>query len=133
LAIAIARKKRAVVHSMARMRKPRKVRKSGYAIPKMPPLPPPESAKPDVKKLSSKHPRTLEMVVENPTRADIRWDEIVALIRALGGTVSNGAGSRRRIFLFRPAIFHEPHPEHTVDKGAVRSVREFLRNVGVQP
>jgi hypothetical protein len=29
------------------------------------------------------------------------------------------------------AVFHEPHPERVTDKGAVKSVREFLLNAGI--
>jgi hypothetical protein len=31
------------------------------------------------------------------------------------------------------AVFHEPHPEKETDKGAVKSVREFLIKAGVEP
>jgi HicA toxin of bacterial toxin-antitoxin, len=109
---------------MARKRRPGQHPVSG---------PPPAAPRPNVGALSSRHLRTLEMIFETPVRSNIRWSEFVALIRALGGTVSSGEGSRRRVFLVRPAVFHEPHPESTIDKGAVKSVREFLRNVGVHP
>jgi hypothetical protein len=29
------------------------------------------------------------------------------------------------------AVFHEPHPEKETDKGALRSVQEFLKNAGI--
>jgi hypothetical protein len=29
------------------------------------------------------------------------------------------------------AVFHEPHPERVTDKGAIKSVREFLTNAGI--
>ncbi|BAY84341.1 putative HicA protein [Calothrix parasitica NIES-267] len=31
------------------------------------------------------------------------------------------------------AVFHEPHPEKETDKGAVKSVREFLLKAGIEP
>ncbi len=31
------------------------------------------------------------------------------------------------------AVFHEPHPEKETDKGAVKSVREFLIEAGIEP
>ncbi|BAI89981.1 putative HicA protein [Arthrospira platensis NIES-39] len=31
------------------------------------------------------------------------------------------------------AVFHEPHPEKEMGKGAVKSVREFLEDAGVAP
>jgi hypothetical protein len=114
-----------------RIRRPRGRRAGQSDVP--PPEVRPAAEQPDPSTLSSKHRRTLEMIFETPTRSDILWSDIEALIRALGGTVSYGSGSRRKVFLVRPAVFHEPHPEHTTDKGAVKNVRDFLRNVGVQP
>lgn len=88
---------------------------------------------PAVATLNSKHTRTLQSIFERPTRSDIRWSDIESLIVALGGEVSAGSGSRRRVFLVRPAVFHEPHPDPTTDKGAVKNVREFLICVGAKP
>ncbi len=31
------------------------------------------------------------------------------------------------------AIFHRPHPEKEIDKGAVASIRRFLKEAGVEP
>jgi hypothetical protein len=95
------------------------------------PAPEPE---PDWPELSSRHRHTLHAVYENPTRGDIPWRSIEALFRALGGTVQNAKGSRRRVKLGpRKAVFHEPHPEKETDKGAVESVRGFLASAGVRP
>jgi len=93
----------------------------------------PVAKHPGVSALGSKHRATLLMIFTMPTRSDIRWSNIEALIRALGGTVSAGSGSRRRIFLVRPAVFHEPHPDPMTDKGAVKHMRDYLRSVGVKP
>jgi hypothetical protein len=96
--------------------------------------PPPEPPRhPGLATLGGKHRRTLEAIFETPTRSDIRWKDIESLIVALGGTVTSGRGSRRRILLVRPAVFHMPHPEPTTDKGAVKDMREYLRSVGVVP
>jgi hypothetical protein len=84
--------------------------------------------------LSSRHRGTLAAVFERPNRGDIPWRDIEALFVALGGAVSNGKGSRRRVRLGeRRAVFHEPHPERVTDKGAVGSVRDFLVSAGVRP
>lgn len=84
--------------------------------------------------INAKHHRTLEAIFERPNRSDIPWRAIEALIVALGGSVENGRGSRRRFFLGgMRAVFHEPHPERVTDKGAVSSVRGFLISAGVRP
>jgi hypothetical protein len=85
-------------------------------------------------RLSSRHRATLAAVFERPTRGDVPWRDVEALFAALGSTVTQGRGSRRRVRLWeRRAVFHEPHPERVTDKGALESVRDFLASAGVQP
>lgn len=82
--------------------------------------------------LSSRHRKTLEAILARPTRSNIKWREIEALLVSLGAAVSEGNGSRVRVFLNnRVATFHRPHPQPETDKGAVDSVREFLIHAGV--
>ncbi len=84
--------------------------------------------------VSSKHARTLSAIFENPTRANIRWAEIESLFRALGADIKQGSGSRVRILLNgRRMTFHAPHPQPTIVKDAVRSVRRFLKEAGFTP
>ena len=70
--------------------------------------------------LSSKHKSTLRSIFQRPTPA------------AFGGPTSRlDRGIRRtgvsrkwiaaRVFLVRPAVFHEPHPDPMTDKGAVKN------------
>ena len=90
------------------------------------------AAEPDpVGSLNKKRRKTLLAIQDKPTRPDISWRDIEALFEALGGEVTDGAGSRRRVFLNGiRAVFHEPHPERVTDKGAVDSVRDFLKGAG---
>lgn len=84
--------------------------------------------------LSSKHARTLAEIFANPVRADIRWADIEALLRALGAEITQGSGSRVRVSLNgRRMVFHEPHPQPTIVKDAVRSLRRFLLEAGIGP
>ena len=84
--------------------------------------------------LSAKHRKTLEAVYERPERSDIPWRDIESLFVALGGELSEGAGSRVRVALGGVrAVFHRPHPERVTDKGAVKAVRRFLQTAGVEP
>ena len=77
---------------------------------------------------------TLNAVFQRPTKADIRWAAIESLIRALGGEVSERAGSRVAARLNGvTAIFHRPHPRPETKKGAVDAVRQFFLNAGVKP
>lgn len=84
--------------------------------------------------MNSKQNRTLTAIFSTPVRSNIEWNDVVSLFIALGATVTQGKGSRVRVLLNDvKAVFHEPHPEKEMGKGAVRSVREFLENAGIEP
>jgi hypothetical protein len=84
--------------------------------------------------VNKKQQQTLERVFEKPDRSDIAWSDIEGLFKALGGKISEGRGSRVRVALRDvKAVFHRPHPQRTTDKGALRSVRRFLLEAGVEP
>jgi hypothetical protein len=84
--------------------------------------------------MRKKHRRILDAIFENPVRANIAWSDIETLLESLGAELSEGRGSRLRVALNDvKAVFHRPHPEPTTDKGAVKSVRNFLIEVGVTP
>jgi hypothetical protein len=84
--------------------------------------------------MQNRHRRTLEFIFENPIRADVAWSDIETLLRALGAEITEGRGSRVRIVLNGVrAVFHRPHPQKETDKGALRSMRRFLSEAGVEP
>jgi hypothetical protein len=84
--------------------------------------------------LSGKHRTTLQTVFADPVRANIAWVDIEALFIACGGEVQEGRGSRVRVVLLGVrAVFHRPHPQKETDRGAVRSVRRFLLEAGIEP
>jgi len=86
----------------------------------------------DTMTLSSKHSKTLAAVFESPVRTNVPWTDIEKLLRALGAELSEGHGSRLRIYLNGVrAVFHRPHPRKETDKGALRSMRRFLLEAGV--
>ena len=85
-------------------------------------------------KLSSKHRRTLRAIFEDPVRSNVKWSDIEKLLRALGAELTEGSGSRVRIYLNGVrAVFNRPHPEPDTDKGALKSMRRFLSQAGVEP
>jgi HicA toxin of bacterial toxin-antitoxin, len=82
--------------------------------------------------MNNKQRKTLNAIFADPIPANIAWRDIVTLFEALGATITQGKGSRVRVLLNdQRAVFHEPHPERVTDKGAVKSVREFLVNAGI--
>jgi HicA toxin of bacterial toxin-antitoxin, len=81
-----------------------------------------------------KHRRTIEAVFADPVRANIPWSDVEALFAAAGAEMSEGRGSRVRVSLNGiDAVFHRPHPRRETDRGAIRSVRRFLREAGIMP
>jgi hypothetical protein len=84
--------------------------------------------------VNAKQAKILAAIFADPIRADVPRRDIVAFFRANGAHVRQGAGSRIRVTLGGVrATFHAPHPEKNTDKGAVRSVRQFLENAGIRP
>lgn len=77
---------------------------------------------------------TLQAIFEKPTRADVRWSKVEGLVRALGGEVTEGRGSRIRFRLGdRVATFHGPHPRRVTGKATLEDVRRFLENAEIKP
>ena len=84
--------------------------------------------------MRKKHQRTLERIFKDPVQASIAWQDIEAMFIALDADVEEGAGSRVILELNSVvAVFHRPHPRKETDKGAVKSVRQFLREAGIKP
>jgi hypothetical protein len=83
--------------------------------------------------VNNKHYKIYEDIYHNPIKPDIEWTDIEGLFKALGANISEGDGSRVRVELNgERAVFHRPHPKKTTDKGAIKSVRRFLENAGVE-
>ena len=82
--------------------------------------------------MRGRHRNTLEAVFADPVRANVAWADVEALFIAAGASISQGRGSRLRVSLNGvDAVFHRPHPRKETDRGALRSVRRFLREAGV--
>ncbi|PLX67149.1 MAG: hexulose-6-phosphate synthase [Denitrovibrio sp.] len=83
--------------------------------------------------LTGKQKRTLSIIFKIPVQSNINWVDIEKLFDALGAEITEGRGSRVRVYLNGVrAVFHRPHPEKETDKGAVKSVQRFLIEAGVR-
>lgn len=84
--------------------------------------------------MRKKHRKILDAIFSRPTQANIKWDDVEALLKAFGAYIEERKGSRVAIELNDVvAIFHRPHPEKELDKGAVASIRRFLKEARVEP
>jgi len=87
-----------------------------------------------LEQLNSKQRKVLQAVFEHPPRSDLEWKAIETLLIALGATVREGRGSRVRVLLNDVvATFHRPHPDRVIDKGAVKSLKEYLIKANIFP
>ncbi len=83
--------------------------------------------------MNNKQLKILRHIFENPIRGDILWSDIETLLIVLGANISEGNGSGVRVILNDTrAVFHRPHPRKEIDKGALKSVRRFLTEAGVE-
>ena len=83
--------------------------------------------------MNKKHRKTLNQIFQQPVQTGIVWKDIEALLKTLGAEISEGNGSRVRVALNgMRAVFHRPHPHKEADKGAVVSMRRFLKEAGIK-
>jgi hypothetical protein len=84
--------------------------------------------------MKRKHQKTLELIFSRPVSSNIKWRDIEALLEVLGGEISEREGSRIGVRLFgERRVFHRPHPSPDTDKGAVASIRQWLKENEVMP
>ncbi|RJP22364.1 MAG: type II toxin-antitoxin system HicA family toxin [Candidatus Omnitrophota bacterium] len=78
--------------------------------------------------------RILQYIFEKPVRSDIKWDDVISLVKHLGREIQQRKGSRVALVIHQvSAIFHTPHPRKEMKKAAVVELRKFLEKVGVHP
>jgi hypothetical protein len=84
--------------------------------------------------MKKKHQKTLELIFNRPISGNIQWKDIESLFVELGAKITEREGSRIGVYLFGQCrVFHRPHPSPNTDKGAVASIREWLKENGVEP
>lgn len=82
--------------------------------------------------MNNKQRKILRAIFTHPVPTNVFWIDVIKLFEVLGATIQPGKGSRVRVLLNgQRAVVHEPHPEKETDKGALKSVREFLLNAGI--
>ena len=84
--------------------------------------------------MNKKYSQLLKKIFTTPPPANIIWKNVISLLMFYDAKITEGKGSRVRIALRDSyAVFHRPHPRKEMDKGAVVSLRNFLKNAGIMP
>lgn len=84
--------------------------------------------------MKRKHQKTLEAIFARPVSGNVQWRDIEALFVEIGAEVSEREGSRVVVVLFGEVrVFHRPHPSPSTDKGAVASIRKWLKQHRITP
>ena len=84
--------------------------------------------------MKAKHRKTLAAIFAKPTMANIKFSDIESLIKALGGEIREGDGSRVVLELSGTREYaHRPHPGKESKKYMVEKIREWLTGLEVTP
>jgi hypothetical protein len=77
--------------------------------------------------MNSKNRKTLEAIFSQPTRSNIKWNDIVKLLEAVGAQILEGDGSRVQFLIGTAKLaMHRPHPGKEAKPYQVELVRRFL-------
>lgn len=84
--------------------------------------------------MKTKHRKTLDALFAKPTRGNIVFAEIEALVIAVDGVVREGDGSRI-VFEIKGKreYLHRPHPGKEAKKYQVEAIRTFLQLLEITP
>jgi len=84
--------------------------------------------------MKSKHGKTLQAVFFKPTRPNILFSDLEALVVAVGGEVREGEGSRVVFEINGKRLYpHRPHPGKEAKRYQVEELRELLETQGITP
>lgn len=84
-------------------------------------------------KMNSRHRKTLQAVFKDPVSGTIRWDDVEALLIAVGARLIEGNGSRIRFDKDGEIeTFHRPHPEKEAKRYQIKAARAYLGRLGVK-
>lgn len=83
--------------------------------------------------MSKKPQKTFALIIEKPNRNDIDWDDFINLLIFLEASIRQRGGSAYGIKLNGEyAVFHKPHPGHTLYQADLKRIRRFFVNAGIK-
>ena len=84
--------------------------------------------------MSHKHESLLRTIFHDPISGNIHWREVESLLHHVGADIESLSGVRIRVKLNgAEGILHRPHHGNTLDRSAVRHLREYLAHAKMTP
>ena len=84
--------------------------------------------------MSHKHQHLVESIFRDPISGNIHWREVESLLHHLGAEGESLSGARLRVKLHgHEDVLHRPHHGNTLDRSAVKILREYLGRARVTP
>ena len=84
--------------------------------------------------MRKKQQKLLQLIFTDPISANIKWHDVAVLLKGLGAELEEREGSRVAVYLHgHVTVQHRPHPGPAMNKGAVKTLRLFLKQCEVQP
>lgn len=84
--------------------------------------------------MSHKHENLVQAIFRDPIKGNIHWREIESLLHYFGAEVESLSGARLRVKLNGyEDVLHRPHHGNTLDRSAVKTLREYLARARITP
>ncbi len=82
--------------------------------------------------MNHKHRKVLHQLFAHPEPSNLAPADVNAVLKELGAEMEERHGSRFAVTLNgHTVVFH--HASHSVDKGEVRQIRQFLKDCDIDP
>lgn len=84
--------------------------------------------------MSHKHEHLIQSIFRDPITANLHWREVESLLHHLGAEIESLSGARLRVKLNgHEDVLHRPHHGNTLDRSAIKILREYLARARVTP
>ncbi len=83
--------------------------------------------------MNNKQKNVLNKIFDSQKSKNCTWNEVEKLFIHLGAKISEGKGSRIRVYLNGiRSVFHRPHPSPHLHAGHIRSIKKFLKSANIK-
>lgn len=84
--------------------------------------------------MNKKHRKIYDAIFTEPINPNIDWDDVITLIKAVGGTATKEDDSSIRFDLRNLSLnVHSSHPQKQLKRYQIKAIREFLFKARINP